>query len=129
MLKPHCPCDSASQHTLNILGDTELPLQGLLLPADTTGDVLLCLTLFSVTWKPQTTLEVLKRAQRQVTIAAQSLLVALCSCIQHFWSAQRFGCQWKSVSLCFSLHRVRMMPGFPSNKVTAIQTHFLKSIP
>lgn len=54
---------------------------------------------FSGTWKPQTALEVLKHAQRQVPIAGQSLLVPLCSCVQDFRGAQRFGCHWKSVSV------------------------------
>lgn len=74
--------------------------------------------------------EVLKHAQRQSPLQC---ILFWCTCVP---SLSIFGVPRglaangsQSVSLCFSLHRAGVMPGFPSHKVTAVQTHFLKSNP
>lgn len=104
MLKPYSPHDLASQHTLNILGDIRLPLLRWFLAAKTTGDVLLCLTPFSGTWKPQSPLRSVHMCSQTVSIAAQSLVVALCTCIQHFGLPRGLTANGSpSVSLCFSV--------------------------
>lgn len=127
MLKTRCPPDLASQHTLIPVGI----LEALHEVTFTTGDVLLCLTPFPDSWKPQAALRSPKMCAVSVIIAVQSLPTLQSSCSQHFCGSWRFGCWWnQAVSLWLGLYTASaaLLPVTPrSCKLTVAQTHFSKS--